>query len=156
MSFAKCTTKENKVHVSKRKDVSRFKLGTMHCLRFWEISIFRLIINNVLKQSVLELLLLWKFLLHQKNPFPNLAKYFQNQFWEFVRVQLWQKLLVAGDSFNHFAKIFFTLNSLQISEFREAFSLFDKDGDGTITTKVMYNLEELKQLCLRNISNEKS
>ena len=63
---------------------------------------------------------------------------------------------MAGDSFNHFAKLFFTLNSLQISEFREAFSLFDKDGDGTITTKVMYNLEELKQLCLRNISNEKS
>ena len=25
----------------------------------------------------------------------------------------------------------------QISEFREAFSLFDKDGDGTITTKVV-------------------
>ena len=45
---------------------------------------------------------------------------------------------MAGDSFNHFAKIFFTVNSLQISEFREAFSLFDKDGDGTITTKVMF------------------
>ena len=69
---------------------------------------------------------------------------------------MWQKLLVARDSFNHFAKIFFTLNSLQISEFREAFSLFDKDGDGTITTKVMYNLEEPNQCCLRNISNEKS
>ena len=106
----------------------------MHCLRLWEISIFRLIINNVLKQSVLEFLFLWIFLLNQE----NLAKYFQNQFWEFVRVQLWQKLLVAGDSFNHFAKIFFTPNSLQISEFREAFSLFDKDGDGTITTKVMF------------------
>jgi calmodulin len=24
---------------------------------------------------------------------------------------------------------------LQIAEFKEAFSLFDKDGDGTITTK---------------------
>ena len=28
------------------------------------------------------------------------------------------------------------LTTLQVSEFREAFSLFDKDGDGTITTKV--------------------
>ena len=28
------------------------------------------------------------------------------------------------------------LITLQVSEFREAFSLFDKDGDGTITTKV--------------------
>ena len=63
---------------------------------------------------------------------------------------------MAGDSFIHIAKIFFTLDSLQISEFREAFSLFDKDGDGTITTKVMYNLEEPKQLCLKYVSNEKS
>jgi calmodulin len=28
-----------------------------------------------------------------------------------------------------------TLTEVQISEFKEAFSLFDKDGDGTITTK---------------------
>ncbi|CAM8880717.1 unnamed protein product [Rhodiola kirilowii] len=27
------------------------------------------------------------------------------------------------------------LNDNQISEFKEAFSLFDKDGDGCITTK---------------------
>ena len=27
------------------------------------------------------------------------------------------------------------LNEEQIAEFKEAFSLFDKDGDGTITTK---------------------
>ena len=33
---------------------------------------------------------------------------------------------------------FFTADQLteeQIAEFKEAFSLFDKDGDGTITTK---------------------
>jgi len=28
------------------------------------------------------------------------------------------------------------LSEEQIAEFKEAFSLFDKDGDGTITTKV--------------------
>ena len=28
-----------------------------------------------------------------------------------------------------------SLNSDQISEFKEAFALFDKDGDGTITTR---------------------
>ena len=28
------------------------------------------------------------------------------------------------------------LTEEQIAEFKEAFSLFDKDGDGTITTKV--------------------
>ena len=30
------------------------------------------------------------------------------------------------------------LTEEQVNEFREAFELFDKDGDGTITTKVMY------------------
>ena len=29
------------------------------------------------------------------------------------------------------------LTEEQIAEFKEAFSLFDKDGDGTITTKVL-------------------
>ena len=29
----------------------------------------------------------------------------------------------------------FQLTEEQIAEFKEAFSLFDKDGDGTITTK---------------------
>ena len=29
-----------------------------------------------------------------------------------------------------------SLTEEQIAEFKEAFSLFDKDGDGTITTKV--------------------
>jgi len=39
------------------------------------------------------------------------------------------------------------LTEEQIAEFKEAFSLFDKDGDGTITTKelgtVMRSLGEL-------------
>ena len=30
------------------------------------------------------------------------------------------------------------LSDEQIAEFKEAFVLFDKDGDGTITTKVCY------------------
>ena len=30
------------------------------------------------------------------------------------------------------------LNEDQIAEFKEAFELFDKDGDGTITTKVTF------------------
>ena len=30
------------------------------------------------------------------------------------------------------------LNEDQIAEFKEAFELFDKDGDGTITTKVIF------------------
>jgi len=34
---------------------------------------------------------------------------------------------------NHPHKPYFSLD--QIAEFKEAFSLFDKDGDGTITTK---------------------
>ena len=33
-----------------------------------------------------------------------------------------------------------TLTEEQIAEFKEAFSLFDKDGDGTITTKVQFNV----------------
>ena len=40
-------------------------------------------------------------------------------------------------------------DSTALEEYWEAFELFDKDGDGTITTKVMYNLEEPKQLCLK-------
>lgn len=32
-------------------------------------------------------------------------------------------------------KIFILKNTFLFSEFKEAFSLFDKDGDGTITTK---------------------
>ena len=32
------------------------------------------------------------------------------------------------------------LNEDQIAEFKEAFELFDKDGDGTITTKVIFVL----------------
>lgn len=31
------------------------------------------------------------------------------------------------------------LTQEQVAEFREAFELFDKDGDGTITTKVRSN-----------------
>ena len=31
--------------------------------------------------------------------------------------------------------VYFQLTEEQIAEFKEAFSLFDKDGDGTITTK---------------------
>jgi calmodulin len=32
------------------------------------------------------------------------------------------------------------LNEEQIAEFKEAFALFDKNGDGSITTKVPSNL----------------
>ena len=32
------------------------------------------------------------------------------------------------------------LSDDQIAEFKEAFELFDKDGDGTITTKVSKNM----------------
>ena len=34
----------------------------------------------------------------------------------------------------------FDLNEDQVAEFKEAFRLFDKDGDGTITTKVRKNM----------------
>ena len=37
-----------------------------------------------------------------------------------------------------------TLTDEQIAEFKEAFALFDKDGDGTITTK------ELGTVCARS------
>ena len=40
----------------------------------------------------------------------------------------------------------------QVSEFKEAFELFDKDGDGTITTKVSSScLPENKQKDVSNI-----
>lgn len=32
------------------------------------------------------------------------------------------------------------LNEEQIAEFKEAFALFDKNGDGSITTKVFFNV----------------
>jgi len=38
-------------------------------------------------------------------------------------------------SFNLLSSAMETLSEEQVSEFREAFSLFDKDGDGQITTK---------------------
>ena len=34
------------------------------------------------------------------------------------------------------------LSEEQVAEFKEAFQLFDKDGDGTITTKVGWNGRE--------------
>ena len=40
------------------------------------------------------------------------------------------------------------LSDEQVAEFKEAFQLFDKDGDGTITTKVMYSAVP-KSLVLR-------
>nr|6K67_B Chain B, Engineered calmodulin [Homo sapiens]6K67_D Chain D, Engineered calmodulin [Homo sapiens] len=36
---------------------------------------------------------------------------------------------------SHMEKLMKAFESLQIFQFKEAFSLFDKDGDGTITTK---------------------
>ena len=33
------------------------------------------------------------------------------------------------------------LTEEQVAEFKEAFELFDKDGDGTITTKVRQNFK---------------
>jgi Ca2+-binding EF-hand superfamily protein len=35
------------------------------------------------------------------------------------------------------------LTEEQIAEFKEAFSLFDKDGDGTITTKELGSMNEI-------------
>ena len=40
------------------------------------------------------------------------------------------------------------LTEEQVNEFREAFELFDKDGDGTITTKVMYKTFQNSQYAL--------
>ena len=42
---------------------------------------------------------------------------------------------VLNLSYVHFQFQADQLNEEQIAEFKEAFSLFDKDGDGTITTK---------------------
>ena len=41
----------------------------------------------------------------------------------------------------------------QISEFKEAFSLFDKDGDGTITTKELGTVMRLVIIHVRNTSD---
>ena len=45
----------------------------------------------------------------------------------------WNNESLIGDNFS-FGKAD-QLTEEQIAEFKEAFSLFDKDGDGTITTK---------------------
>ena len=61
------------------------------------------------------------------------------------------------------AKIFLTFCwTSQISEFREAFSLFDKDGDGTITTKVkikvdwILKFENVQRTHLHKVSDNRS
>ena len=41
------------------------------------------------------------------------------------------------------------LTEEQIAEFKEAFSLFDKDGDGTITTKELGTVNISLRLCSR-------
>ena len=51
-------------------------------------------------------------------------------FFSFPNVLWWQ-------CYPMMKSLFHSLLTSQISEFREAFSLFDKDGDGTITTKVI-------------------
>jgi calmodulin len=38
------------------------------------------------------------------------------------------------------------LNEEQIAEFKEAFALFDKNGDGSITTKVILHLSRNLEL----------
>ncbi len=40
------------------------------------------------------------------------------------------------------------LTDEQITEFKEAFALFDKDGDGTITTKELGALFRRRRLCV--------
>ena len=44
----------------------------------------------------------------------------------------------------------------QVSEFKEAFELFDKDGDGTITTKVSFHYNwpyvQWGEICYERIS----
>ena len=42
------------------------------------------------------------------------------------------------------------LSEEQIAEFKEAFVLFDKDGDGTITTKVWYLYDKKDPKCYCN------
>lgn len=43
------------------------------------------------------------------------------------------------------------LNEEQIAEFKEAFALFDKNGDGSITTKVLpYPLRSWAPSCARS------
>jgi len=45
-----------------------------------------------------------------------------------------------------------TLTEEQIAEFKEAFSLFDKDGDGTITTKELGTVMRSLDRTLRRLN----
>ena len=52
------------------------------------------------------------------------------------------------------------LTDEQITEFKEAFALFDKDGDGTITTKelgaffILFFLKEFPPVCGERIGQQ--